>query len=438
MGFDADQEQEIFVDESITTCEFAYPTELADGQVLYSPVPSHRWLSATDECDWGGVACGVTVTESVEVESGILSDQSRQAVTSIVLGGQKLVGTLPKELPASLPELQTLDLSNNDLEGSITDDFATLTKLNLQYNKLQGTIPESLFSEDSVMDELNVGSNRLSGSLPPMMGLAPNLGRLSVSDNELTGTIPPIGSMPLESFRGQNNFFVGILPFDYGYGGQWPETLKEWWTYNNRLSGSIPDGIGYISNLEDFRVAFNQLEGTLPGTVGNLDRLFRLDVSNNRLIGEIPEELGALASLTDVQVQFNSLIGEVPSSLCFLDTMFALEADCAFTRTEGGVISQGNNRPPRPSSPEDNDPLPVFGSIEEAVEAAREQEDQGGGAYIPPPPPAITQVQCYCCTKCCNQATGTCMQFDSTSQRPIPQPGVSVTESFTVNMMGVR
>jgi hypothetical protein len=66
----------IFVGSQETDCEFAKPTELPGGRLVYDRVPSKMWLSAAPECDWAGITCQ-TVSDPV---SG-----GRLAVTSIML-----------------------------------------------------------------------------------------------------------------------------------------------------------------------------------------------------------------------------------------------------------------------------------------------------------------------------------------------------------------
>jgi len=391
-------------------------------------VPSKRWLSGTDECQWGGVACGNTVIDDVTVAVGEIIQYLRSPVTSIVLTDQNLQGSIVNEL-SELPFLEILDLSHNGLEGSLIEDFRTLTKLKLQHNKMTGMIPVNFFGDTSLLEEFNVGANHMEGIIPSTVGLASNLKLLSVHDNAFTGTIPVLGNMPLETFHGQNNLFKGILPFDYGYGGTWPNTLKEWVVYNNTLTGSIPEGIGFVSDLEDLRLHHNQFHGSIPESIGQLERLFRFEAQSNFLVGTIPESIGLLPALRDVRVQFNQLSGEVPPAMCFLETMYALEADCYFD--DAGTIR---------IEIEDNSPdevIPSFATLEEAVAAARAQ-----GIDIKTPPGASTpvpvpkEVQCYCCTKCCNSETGDCLRFETKTitEHTIP---VAVTKGSKNETEGV-
>jgi hypothetical protein len=62
----------VFVGSQTVDCEFASPTELPGGRLIFDRVPSNRWLSAADECDWAGVSCQ--------------TENDRLAVTSINLG----------------------------------------------------------------------------------------------------------------------------------------------------------------------------------------------------------------------------------------------------------------------------------------------------------------------------------------------------------------
>jgi hypothetical protein len=398
---------------------FSLARELPNQELVYDLVPSFRWLSGADECLWGGVACGTTIQEGITIDNGpnrppTVTEYLRSAVTSIGLAGQNLEGSIVNDL-AKLPYLDSLDLSHNSLEGSITEDFKTMKTLKLSHNEVSGSIPEGFFYEESPLEEFDIASNELTGSIPGTIGVADNLKIVKLSDNELGGTIPPLGNMPLETFHGDGNTFTGFLPFDYGYGGVWTSTLKEYWAYDNALTGTIPENIGFISELEDLRIHKNLLTGSIPESIGQLDELFRFEVYSNHLVGTIPESMGELSDLKDVKVQFNGLTGEVPSSMCFLESMKTLEANCFFTEDEVSGRRALND-------------IPVFGSLEEAVEAARaggyvstpggsSSSSSSDGPTKPAKPtktaPPPSDVKCYCCTKCCNPLTEQCLRFAS-------------------------
>lgn len=348
------------------TCKYTYPTELPGGRIIYDMVPSHTWLSAADECKWGGVACGVTVTDEIMASKadGSGSDQNvtttmtRSAVTSIVLAGQYLKGAIVTEL-SQLPMLERLDLSHNGLKGTLSESFRSIKTLRLQYNNIEGKIPSNFFDDQSAMEELNIGANEMSGSIPSEVGLVSKMSNLYLFDNMFTGTIPVLGNMPLINFQAQENKFTGIMPFDYSYSGTWADTLREWWVYDNQLTGSLSESLSFLTSLEDLRINNNKLTGSIPESILDLKRLFRLDVHSNALTGTVPEGIGSLPVLRDVRLQFNSLDGIVPTSLCFLESMEVLEADCL--------------------APEGSEDAP--------------------------------QTDCYCCTTCCNPKDVKCQFY---------------------------
>lgn len=67
----------------------------------------------------------------------------------------------------------------------------------------------------------------------------------------------------------------------------------------------------YLLNLD---LHSNQLDGTIPSTLGNLTNLHSLDLSRNMLSGQIPPALGDLKNLTHFNVSYNNLSGPIPST----------------------------------------------------------------------------------------------------------------------------
>jgi len=288
-------------------------------------------------------------------------------VTSIVLADQYLKGSIVTEL-AALPELEVLDLSHNGLRGQLHEDFRSLKTLRLQYNNLSGSIPSRFFDDKSTMRELNVGSNQMTGTIPSEVGLSSQMANLYIFENNFSGSIPVLGKMPLINFHAQSNDLKGMLPFDFHFSGPWPETLREWWVYDNQLSGPLSESLGFLSSLEDLRANNNQFSGSIPDSIGDLQRLFRFDVQSNYLTGTVPTGIGDLPELRDVRVQFNSITGVIPTSLCFLESMEVLEADCL----------------PGPDREDD---------------------------FLLMSPQTKPEADCFCCTTCCNAKTEECIFY---------------------------
>jgi hypothetical protein len=61
--------------------------------------------------------------------------------------------------------------------------------------------------------------------------------------------------------------------------------------YGNNLNGSIPSSIGNLVNLQGLWLGNNQLSGSIPSSIGNLVSLQYLVLSSNQLSGSIPSSI---------------------------------------------------------------------------------------------------------------------------------------------------
>ncbi len=103
----------------------------------------------------------------------------------------------------------------------------------------------------------------------------------------------------------------------------------------NKLSGSLPAAIGKLVNLEVLAFNGNYLSGTIPSTIGNLTRLKQLHLSSNQLSGEIPTLIGNLSHLEVLNVFDNKLSGDIPPQIAGISSLKELVvAENNFTNTE--------------------------------------------------------------------------------------------------------
>ncbi|MCY3680025.1 MAG: dockerin type I domain-containing protein [Gemmatimonadetes bacterium] len=98
----------------------------------------------------------------------------------------------------------------------------------------------------------------------------------------------------------------------------------------NQLNGAIPTALGNLNNLENLNLSFNQLSGEIPATLGNLSNLEVMWLVSNQLSGALPATLGNLSNLEVVILNINQLSGELPQSLTRLTNLM--------------TFSFGNNR----------------------------------------------------------------------------------------------
>ncbi|KAH8971048.1 hypothetical protein BDL97_02G122500 [Sphagnum fallax] len=139
-------------------------------------------------------------------------------LTVLNLSGNNFFGNLPNVTnPQSL--LETLSMSKNQLNGELPDlsSFPQLKTLDLGDNQFNGSISPSIWSIIPKLNVLNLSNNKLHGKLPTMKDLqyCPNsLKSLNLGGNKLTGLFPSNlfnCSFMLQEVNFDNNNFYGVL-----------------------------------------------------------------------------------------------------------------------------------------------------------------------------------------------------------------------------------
>ena len=92
----------------------------------------------------------------------------------------------------------------------------------------------------------------------------------------------------------------------------------------NNLTGTIPSSIGDLDGLRKLELSFNNLHGELPVELGKLNKLEVLAFNGNDLTGSIPSSLGDLSNLKQLHVSSNQLTGEIPASIGKLNRLEVL------------------------------------------------------------------------------------------------------------------
>ncbi|KAK3423789.1 hypothetical protein EUGRSUZ_H00985 [Eucalyptus grandis] len=258
------------------------------------------------------------------------------------------------EIPSSICQLSSLlelELFNNNLSRMLPPCFGNITNLellDLGSNKLQG--PLSILSPStryfyaisicqlSSLLELDLSNNNLLGTVPPCFGNITNLEVLDLSSNKLQGPLP-IPSPSTRSFHAMNNDFTGEIPsLICQLSSLWSLDLS-----NNSLLGNIPPSFGNITNLVDLGLTSNKLQGSLPRP--------NLYISNNNFIGWWPTKIFSNMSLQVIDLSNNKFGGPIP--LPSIVTMYYSIANNVITgkipslicnATNLGMINLSNNR----------------------------------------------------------------------------------------------
>ena len=87
----------------------------------------------------------------------------------------------------------------------------------------------------------------------------------------------------------------------------------------NNLNGTLPTQIGQLESSVHFGVTSNRFTGSLPSEIGVLKRLIVFHIAENGFTGVFPESLGQLAlmgNLKSVDVHKNQFDGTIPRPIC--------------------------------------------------------------------------------------------------------------------------
>ena len=266
---------------------------------LYNSAGGDDWSENTS---WG--------TATPLMTWGRVITDSDGRVTSLELGNNNLVGTLPDEL-GDLTALTTLYLWGNDLSGPIPDlsGLTALTTLDLGQNELTGPVPTWLGTLTNMV-ALYMWGNEFTGTIPDLSGLS-SLFELSLARNNLTGPVPGWLN-DLTTLQGlwlNNNELTGPIPDLSALQGLYQLELSA-----NQLGGEIPASLGTLSELQILALVENNLTGQIPNLAG-LRKLFYLELTRNQLNGTIPASLAEITGLQYVYLEENQLTGEIPAEL---------------------------------------------------------------------------------------------------------------------------
>lgn len=82
-------------------------------------------------------------------------------------------------------------MAHNDLHGTLQGFHPSLSILNVSHNELDGTLTRDFGEEASYLEVLDASFNKMSGFLPPSLGKMSTLKVLDLGHNQFNGTIPP-------------------------------------------------------------------------------------------------------------------------------------------------------------------------------------------------------------------------------------------------------
>ncbi len=367
-----------------------------------------NWLTAAPLATWYGVDVYGDRILSLQLQQNRLTGPlpsslgNLTAAVALTFNYNDLTGNIPSSF-GNLTSLNVLDLSFNQLTGSIPASFTNLPdyQINLSYNYLSGIVPAMTPPPAPYQGILNLSGNQFNFTslesdllpLPASIGsyyfspqallpLIVNGNILSVAaggnvvDNTYTWynngrVVATITGDSTFTISGSGNYSVNVTSslvpnltlssitptntqdslalvdlYNSTAGNSWinhtnwltPAPASTWYgittqnervvyinmAYNN-LSGPLPPSVGNLSYLNQLLLNDNQITGTIPSAITNWTNISTINLNNNQFSGNIPASLGNLFTLTDLYLNGNQLTGSIPSNLGTAENLNELE-----------------------------------------------------------------------------------------------------------------
>ncbi|KAG5232603.1 receptor protein kinase [Salix suchowensis] len=257
------------------------------------------------------------------------------SLTTLTANDCQLYGSIP-DVFLSLPSLQNLRLSYNNLTGVLPPSFAnsgiqnlwvnnqkfgltgsvevigSMTQLSqvwLHMNRFTGPIPD--LTECKTIFDLQLRDNQFTGIVPASLVSLPNLVNVSLSNNKFQGPVPQFPpSVITVKNEGSNKYCAGpgvpcdalvmtLLEIAGGFG--YPSTLSDKWDGSDACGWPLITCDVGKKNVVAVNLAKQQFTGIISPSFAKLSSLRSLylnennltaetlDVSNNNLSGKIPK-----------------------------------------------------------------------------------------------------------------------------------------------------
>jgi Leucine-rich repeat (LRR) protein len=118
-----------------------------------------------------------------------------------------------------------------------------------------------------------------------------------------------------------NNQLTGSIPVELAN----LNGLEELDFGSNQLAGEIPVWLANIESLKRISLNDNQFTGHIPLALADIDRLKTLNLGGNQLTGSVPPELANLSNLTSLILRNNQLTGTIPTQLSEITSLETLD-----------------------------------------------------------------------------------------------------------------
>ena len=242
-----------------------------EGTTISGPIPVELTTMSSLERLW---------IKDSQLEGAIPPEMGNMTnLEDLNLADNNLEGPIPAEL-ARLSNLKYLNLAGNQFTGPLPDSFKDMTELasiNLERNSITA-VPAEIWDLPQLAS-MELSGNQLQGSIESIVSSYAGLWRLGLANNQLTGTIPAQlgGATDLRALRLGGNQLTGAIPPELGNLGLL-ETLE---LQNNMLTGELPEELSQLASLQFLLLNGNNLTGEMQTSIVSSDRLRKLQFEDN-------------------------------------------------------------------------------------------------------------------------------------------------------------
>ena len=299
---------------------------------FYYATNGNDWVRNDGWLDVTGDPCVQEAETGDEVMFGV-SCLNEQTIRQMSLPSNSLKGTLPLEF-SLLEEVLVLDLSGNQLQGALNlNVFTTSVQfLRLGSNSFTGTLSSDI-GKMIALRELDLESNPLNGTLPAELGQLFNLESINLENNLFDGDIPTaVGQLTkLTMWNSRDVPFNSSIPAEMG---QLTALTHLELSGAFTMTGTIPESLYDLTNLEELRLTRIGLHGTLSPSMQKLSALQVWEMGYQHLSGSLPTEIGLMTSLQSLRIPTNFFTGTLPSEMGDMTSLQAFTfRDNMFTGT---------------------------------------------------------------------------------------------------------
>lgn len=259
------------------------------------PILTQTWFVSNDICTWAGISC-----EAAEIKSVDLSNQN-------------LTGPISESFCEI--NLNDLNLSNNQLSGEIPECILEISQLDLSGN------PGLIFPFDPRAICEEVLDVRLE-ECHALIDLYENTQGETWINKNAWGVSPEVctwfgvtcksysGQKRVHSINLKNNALTGVVKGDF-------IALDKLMVLNlrgNQISSYDEESLAALINLRTLNLAYNLLDNDLS-LFPTLAQLRVLNLRYNQLMGTLPTQLGQMQFLKSIYLHRNLLSGAIPDSI---------------------------------------------------------------------------------------------------------------------------